>query len=327
MNDLRHQPTRNTPLRHLLLLTLILLGLAGAGCNTAPAVGTALFEGPQGTVYLQHLPDRAFQASHPITLEPALLARILQGLQIQERERVLQSLLAGSPSPVSVFSEDQIHFLAPLIAEGLRTATPDQRVEYRLRAQRNTLASESSSVETTAGSVYAYGPALYVSLSQYRYEPSLTNTDDIAHRRLPDSSGMANRTLIFTPLAAVLPGTSRSGERLVAIDLRLLQESAPSAKAPVQAAPQAEPLEKPVPAPQAAVRPSAPPAVSAELLEAKDAEIRSLKDLVIKKDLELDALKNELQSSKRQPGNRATAPQDGSARKNKRPPSRQEPTP
>ena len=61
-----------------------------------------------------------------------------------------------SPS-VPVFSEDQIQFLAPLLAEGLRTAAPDQRIEYRVEATRQGSRFESSTTETTAGSLYAYG--------------------------------------------------------------------------------------------------------------------------------------------------------------------------
>jgi len=208
MNSLHHRPARGAALSRFLLLTLPLLGLAGSGCGTAPTVGKVLFEGPQGTVYLQHIPDRSFQASHPINLEPDLLSRILKGLQIQDQERVLQNLLAGPSAPISVFSEDQIRFLAPLLAEGLRTAAADQRVEYRLRTSHNSSALGSLSVETTAGSLYAYRQALYVSLSQYRYTPDRTNSDDIAHRRLPDTSGLTNRTLLFTPHSALLPDRS-----------------------------------------------------------------------------------------------------------------------
>lgn len=304
-----------------LLLALVLVGLGESGCGTAPTVGKVLYEGPQGTVYLQHIPDRSFQASHPVTLESDLLYKILTGLQIQDQERVLQNLLAGPSSPISVFSEDQIRFLAPLLAEGLRTATADQRVGYRLR----TSALGSVSVETTAGSLYASSGALYVSLSQYRYVPNRTNLEDNAHRRLPDTSGLTNRTLLFTPHTALLPdssplpGTGLSGERFVAIDPRLLRELPPPAGASNQTATQVVPLAKQVPAPQPVIRSSGSPAVAAGLLEARDEEIRSLKDLVIKKDLELDALKSELQSIKRQLDNRAATPQDNSARKNKRP--------
>ena len=44
-----------------------------------------------------------------------------------------RNYLAGPSPSVPVFSDDQIQFLAPLLAEGLRTAAPDQVIEYRAR--------------------------------------------------------------------------------------------------------------------------------------------------------------------------------------------------
>ena len=44
----------------------------------------------------------------------------------------IQTLVCRPFNSVPVFSEDQIRFLAPLLAEGLRAAAPDQCVEYRV---------------------------------------------------------------------------------------------------------------------------------------------------------------------------------------------------
>src|SRR4249919_716088 len=99
---------------------LALYCLVVTACGTAAPAGKVLFEDPRGTVLLKPIPDRSFQASHPINLEPALLARALKGIEIQEQEHGLQKMLAGPPSSIPVFSEDQIRFLAPLLAEGLR---------------------------------------------------------------------------------------------------------------------------------------------------------------------------------------------------------------
>ena len=66
------------------------------------------------------MPDQSIQATHPIGLDPLLIAQILKGIEIQDQERGLQKLLIGPPPPVPVFSDDQIQFLAPLLAEGLR---------------------------------------------------------------------------------------------------------------------------------------------------------------------------------------------------------------
>ena len=118
---------------------LALLCFVGTACGTAAPTGKVIFEDPRGTVLLKTIPDRSFQTSHPINLEPDLLAQILKGIEIQYQEHGLQKMLAGQSSPVPVFSEDQIRFLAPLLAEGLRKAAPDQCVEYRVQATTKVL--------------------------------------------------------------------------------------------------------------------------------------------------------------------------------------------
>ena len=213
---------------------LTLLCLICAACGTTAQTGKILFEDPRGTVSLQTMSDRSIQASHPINLEPALLAQILRGLEIQDQERGLQKLLAGPPSLVPVFSDDQVRFLVPLLAEGLRTAAPDQSVEYRVQTTRQGSAFESSSTETTAGSLYAYGRQLYVTLSQYRYDPIRTNmnvSSSTNKSRPPDSSGLRDRTLLFTPRAAQRsdsfdpPTGGASTDRFLAIDYQMLQHA------------------------------------------------------------------------------------------------------
>ena len=153
-------------------------------------------------------------------------------------------MIAGPSSPVPVFSDDQIQFLAPLLAEGLRTAAPDQRIEYRVQATYKGYALESSTTETTAGSLYAYGRQLYVTLSQYRYDPTRANMKRVGNMnsitgttgsRVPDSSGLLNRTLLFTPSDAQRsdsfdPPTRESWtDRFLAIDYQLLQHAPPTA--------------------------------------------------------------------------------------------------
>ena len=222
-------------LSHKPSFLLALLCLVGTACGTTAPTGKILFDDPRGTVSLQTMSDRSIQATHPITLEPTLLAKILRGIEIQDQEHGLQKFLEGASSPAPVFSDDQIRFLAPLLAEGLRTAAPDQRIEYRVHTTLKGSALESSTTETTAGSLYAYGRSLYVILSQYRYSPTRTNlttAGDMAYRsRSPDSSGLLDRILLFTPSAAGRsdsfdpPEGGKSTDRFLAIDYQMLQHA------------------------------------------------------------------------------------------------------
>ena len=61
---------------------------------------------------------------------------------------------------IPVFSEGQIEFLAPLLAEGLRAAGPDQAVAYRVYDTHQRSSMESPIKETTTGSLFAYGRQL-----------------------------------------------------------------------------------------------------------------------------------------------------------------------
>ena len=279
---------------HSRSLLLALLCVVSTACGTTAPTGKVLFDDPRGTVSLQKISDPSVQASHPINLEPALLAQMLRGIGIQYQEHGLQKMLAGPASSVPVFSEEQVQFLAPLLAQGLRTAAPDQSVGYRVQATRKGIALESPITETTAGSLYAYGRSLYVTLSQYRYAPSRTDTRKTSRGQLPDSTGLLNRILTFTPSTAQRPDSfnqptdGMSTDRFLVIDYQLLQPGSPVVAAPIeQTAPQVE-----------SVTESAPRA--AETLAQRDAEIRTLKDLVVKKELELDALRKELESVRKQ---------------------------
>ncbi len=290
------------------LLFLALLCFVNAACSTTTQNNQILVDDPRGTLSLQPITNQSIQASHPINLEPALIARVLSGLQVQERQRVLQKLLAESSS-VSVFSPDEVQFLAPRIATALLSATTGEAVAFQITSPRqNTGRLEHAITETTAGSLYAYGLSLYVTLSHYRYAPARTNTDGLAHRRLPDASNLSNHTLSFTPRLAQRsdnfhrPTGATSADQFLVINYQLLQQTAPApptATSSEQPAPQAEQAAQPR-EPLAGVKLPNSPSRATEPMALHDMEIRMLKDLVITKDLELETLRKELHAIRKQ---------------------------
>lgn len=238
-------------------LLLILFCMAGSACGTTAPTGKILFDDPRGTVSLQKISDPSIQASHPINLESALLVQLLTGLEIRDdglgehHIKGAQSLIVGKAATYPLFSEDQIQFLAPLIAEGLRTATASQSVEFRVvTTHAGSNRFQSPTTETTTGSLYGFGRQLYVILSQYRYNPTLTNLDmnDAAHRSQQplDYSGLKYRTLQFTPKAALRtdspdpPKMEKPTDRFLAVDYQLLQQAWRNLEAKKQAAPQVD---------------------------------------------------------------------------------------
>ena len=235
-------------LSHSRSLLLVLLCVVGTACGTTAQTGKIIFDDPRGTVSLQTISDRSIQASHPINLEPALLAQLLKGIEIQDQEHGFQKLLAGPSSSVPVFSDDQISFLAPLLAEGLRTAAPDQLVEYRVQTTRKGgNALESPTTETTAGSLYAYGRQLCVTLSQYRYNQmrvNMSTRDSFGRERTVDYSNLRDRVLLFTPKAAQRsdsfdpPTREKPTDRFIAVDYELLQQASQPVATTGKTAPQ-----------------------------------------------------------------------------------------
>jgi hypothetical protein len=304
-------------LSHKSSFLLALLCLVGTACSTTDQNTKILFEDPRGTVSLQTMSDRSIQATHPINLEPNLLAKILRGIEIQDQEHGVQKFLAARSSPVPVFSDDQIRFLAPLLAEGLRTAAPDQRIEYRVQTTREGSMLESSTTETTAGSLYVYGRSLYMILSQYRYSPTRTNlttAGDMAYRsRPPDSSGLLNRVVLFTPSDADRsdsfdpPEGGKSTDRFVAIDYQMLRH-APATASTEQTAPRIERAEPTRESP-AGTGASEAPAPTTEALAQ-----------------EVETLRKELQSVQKQL-NSQTTKQNSKKRKTAPPSLPQQPAP
>ena len=223
----------------LISILLALLCFVGTACGITGPTGKILFDDPRGTVSLQTMSDQSIQANHPINLDPNLIAQLLRGIGIQEQEHGLQKLITRPSAPVPVFSDDQIRFLAPLLTEGLRTATPDQRIEYRVNATHKGYALESSTTETTAGYLYAYGRQMYVVLSQYNYNQMRENmnVNDMSNRyrsRQSEPSGLEDHILLFTPRAAQRsdsfdpPAGVKSADRFLAVDYQLLQQASPA---------------------------------------------------------------------------------------------------
>ena len=305
----RHSARKLSRSRSLLLALLCVVGTA---CGTTAQTGKIIFDDPRGTVSLQTIPDRSIQASHPIDLEPALLAQVLHGIEIQDQEYGIQKMLVGPLSSIPVFSDDQILFLAPLLVEGLRTAAPDQSVAYRVRVTRPGSAFESSTTETTAGSLYAYGRQLYMTLSQYRCDPIRANmpvSRGTMRAAPPDYSCLLDRALRFTPKAAQRsdsfdpPTLGKPTDRFLAIDYELLQQAWRNLEAKRHAAPLMESGPASVDESQEAVRAAEARAQTAEAqARAAEAQARNTEALA----QEVETLKKQLESIQKQLGSQPT---------------------
>ena len=255
------------------LLGLHLFGgcvLTLAGCATGPDVDEMIKDSPRGSVYLERISDRSFQAAHPIKVDVLTIARVVSGVYVRNDHSTLQTFFSGKPDALRAFSDEEVTFLTPLIAEGLRRAAPDQQVGFRIAQigipghAHNTGGGVGSSEppltlhprESTTGVIHAYGRSLYLTLTEYRLRAEPANTINMANRRLPDDTGLLNHTVLFVPEAAKRPDSyldARSTDKTLVIDYTLLAALPASAgslssESPPTAAPPATTKDKGNPA-------------------------------------------------------------------------------
>lgn len=323
----------------------LLVGVAcwlAAGCAWLSDVQT-IQESSRGGVYLERLPtrgstasfsapQRAFQATHPIALDPQLMARILRGVHLQDAPAAGPPRpFAGSSGPIRVFSDEEVEFLAPLITSALTQAAPDQRVRFQV------LHHLAARTEATGGILYAHRPTVHVILTQYHSHPDR-------------SPGLDGREALFLPEAARVrdPVTQtwmqvEPSQTVLAVNYDVLgklpapflaKPAAPPAPPTVEmSSPQPGPLAPqkapaspaelaPVPSPtgpprsaitaaqadQPHVAPKAVPSPSpedqprarGEKPASRTEDVQAMKDLMIKQALELDALREEVRQLRRE---------------------------
>jgi hypothetical protein len=212
---------------------------AAFGCSTGPEVDVTLHESAHGAVYLERIGDRSFKAAHPIKLDSGTIVRVLKGISVRNDQGRLQNFFSGTPDARRAFTDDEVAHLAPLLADGLMRAAPDQQVGFRLVQTGHPGYAETAGAgvgsseppltlrpqESTGGVLYAYGRSLYFTLTEYRVRPEPAMTINMANRRLPDSTGLANHTVLFQPEAAKRPDTYRdvhSTDTTLVLDYELL---------------------------------------------------------------------------------------------------------
>ncbi|MBI3808292.1 MAG: hypothetical protein HY281_12395 [Nitrospirae bacterium] len=233
----------------LALLTGITLALSA--CATGPDLDLTIHASERGAVYVERIPDRSFQAAHPMALSADTMARVLRGVVVKDGRGALGNLAtsASKPEAVRAFADEEVAYLAPLLIEGLTKAASDQQIGFRVVKVSAPIQSQSGglvfclsdvrfpgvcesdqsqggvSEESTAGSLYAYGRSLYLTLTEYRHRAERTESNTLVNRRMFNPAGLANHTVHFVPESAKRPDTyrtARSTDATLVIDYGLL---------------------------------------------------------------------------------------------------------
>jgi hypothetical protein len=247
-----------------------------AGCGSV-SDQTLIDKTSQGAVYLERLSTRgttakysgplnAFHASQPILLPSHTIARVLIGLEITP----LQT--AGIEQPISLLSPVEVGFLAPLVSKALAQADKDQRVRFYLGAGG----------DGTAGMLFVDKPFLHFTLHRFR-------------NNLHESGSGA--ALSFSPKAAERRGdvpqtwmTIEPERPAVTVDYEMLA-TLPGASVMGNIPDETIPHDQ------------ARPTNDITGLKSDNAEeLRSLRELVINQAKELQGLKEEMESLRRESG-------------------------
>jgi hypothetical protein len=222
-----------------------------SACATGPDLDLTIHESERGAVYVERIPDRSFQATHPVTVSLDTMARVLRGVVVQDSRGVFGKLAAsaGKSEAVRAFGDEDVEYLAPLLVEGLTRAASDQQVGFHVIQIGTPIHSQSggvtfclsdlrspgvceseqpqggTSAETTGGSLYAYGRSLYLTLTEYRHRAERAESSTSVSQRIFNPKGLANRTVHFVPESAKRPDsyrTARSTDATLVIDYNLL---------------------------------------------------------------------------------------------------------
>ena len=152
------------PLAETLVSVCIGMTLWGAitGCSSTSAmVQQAAVTQSSGSVRLEEVADWEFEAAHPTVLEAVTLESLLRAVMITDVKQDSPNLPVDGSQPMRVFSDEDVRYLAPLLAQALSQAQPEHVVAFRLSS------SAGSGSEPTAGTLYARNEKLYLTVSEH----------------------------------------------------------------------------------------------------------------------------------------------------------------
>jgi len=132
------------------------LMLVVTGCSTTSKIAHSA----KGSVYLEEVTDWSFEASHPAVIDQTTILKVVKGVYSEDSQNGSTRMSAGGGKPMRVFSDEDAEFLAPLLAQGLLKAKPEQLVGFRVSS------SAGSGSEPTAGTIYVQQGSIYFTIAR-----------------------------------------------------------------------------------------------------------------------------------------------------------------
>ena len=196
------------------------------GCSTTSKIAHSA----KGSVYLEEVTDWSFEASHPAVIDQTTIMKVVKGVYSEDSQNGSSRMSAGGGKPMRVFSDEDAEFLAPLLAQGLLKAKPEQLVGFRVSS------SAGSGSEPTAGTIYVQQGSIYFTIAKGGRLTFLP--ESVAHSQHAPSyaaGGMADVTshvidyhaLAKAPMPAAMP-IAKSANMLQGSPLTALAASSKS---------------------------------------------------------------------------------------------------
>lgn len=133
---------------------LICLSLLAGGCSMFSGEAKVQ-KNAKGSVYLKEVADWSFEASHPAVIDPMTMLKVVKGVVTDSASQ----MPASGSKPMRVFSDEDAAFLAPLLAQSLSQAKPDQIVGFKVSS------SAGSGAEPTAGTLYLHKGSFHLTIA------------------------------------------------------------------------------------------------------------------------------------------------------------------
>lgn len=133
---------------------LTCLSLLAGGCSML-SKEAKVHKNAQGSIYLKEIADWSFEASHPAMIDQMTMLKVIQGVVADSAPQ----MPAGGGKPMRVFSDEDAEFLAPLLAQSLSQAKPEQIVGFKVSS------SAGSGAEPMAGTLYVHKGSIYLTMA------------------------------------------------------------------------------------------------------------------------------------------------------------------
>jgi hypothetical protein len=193
---------------------LMSLSLIVTGCSMFSGEAK-LHKNAKGSVYLKEIADWSFSANHPATIDQMTMLKVVKGVVTDDVLKMSGNMPASGSKPMRVFSDEDAEFLAPLLAQGLSQAKPEQIVGFKVSP------SAGSGAEPTAGTLYVHKGSIYLTIAPSQHKK--------ASGFNPSSAVRLEKAPSFVALG--------SGAMTMVIDHQILAKAAMPSSLPVAAAP------------------------------------------------------------------------------------------